>query len=219
MSMLPGLLLFGAFLAADLVTLRNGYVLPADRVFVRDGQIVLVQGGGELVLPPSAVSEVEPLPPSPPPPLNEEPSTVPSVAAPMVRPAATPRELVRAAAVRHGLPPEFVEAVARAESAFEPRAVSPKGALGLMQLMPQTAQALGVDPIDPAQNADGGAKLLRQLLLDYRQHPDQVRRALAAYHAGPGAVKRHNGVPPYRETRDYVERVLRQYRTRQAGGR
>jgi soluble lytic murein transglycosylase-like protein len=102
-----------------------------------------------------------------------------------------------------------VLALVQVESAFQPRAVSPKGARGLTQLMPGTARELGVqDAFDPQQNLDGGARYLRQLLTRYG---GDVKRALAAYNAGPGAVDRHRGVPPYRETRQYVRRVLEKY--------
>jgi soluble lytic murein transglycosylase-like protein len=117
------------------------------------------------------------------------------------------------------LPPEFVEAVARQESAFNPKAISHKGAIGLMQLMPATAKALGVDPHDPEQNSEAGARLLRELLLQYQDRPDQVRRALAAYNAGAGAVQKYNGVPPYRETVDYVDRVLQHYKRSSTTGK
>lgn len=110
---------------------------------------------------------------------------------------------------KHGLDPALVLAVIAVESAFQPAAVSPKGAQGLMQLMPGTARELGVtDALDPAQNVDGGARYLRALIA---QHKGDLRLALAAYNAGAGAVKRHRGVPPYRETREYVEKVLRRY--------
>ena len=123
----------------------------------------------------------------------------------------TPQELVELAAVNNGLRPEFVKSVAAAESAYQTRAVSPKGAIGLMQLMPGTAAELGANPHDPVQNADAGAKYLRQLLLKYKDTSDPVRLALAAYNAGPGAVDRYGSIPPYRETQQYVERVLRKY--------
>jgi soluble lytic murein transglycosylase-like protein len=99
--------------------------------------------------------------------------------------------------------------VMRAESGFNPAAVSPKGAIGLMQLMPATARDLGVDPTRPAENADGGARYLRDLLARYEDRPDQVLLALAAYNAGPAAVDRYHGVPPYRETHEYIIRVLK----------
>jgi soluble lytic murein transglycosylase-like protein len=95
------------------------------------------------------------------------------------------------------------------ESAFQARAVSPKGASGLMQLMPATASSLGVqDALDPAENLDGGTRHLGSLLTLYG---GDLRRALAAYNAGEGAVARHGGVPPYRETRAYVRKVLERY--------
>jgi soluble lytic murein transglycosylase-like protein len=120
------------------------------------------------------------------------------------------RALAVAAARRHGLPPELVLAVVSVESAFRPDAVSPKGAQGLMQLMPATAGSLGVaDAFDPAQNLDGGSRHLGQLLTVY---DGDLTRALAAYNAGEGAVQRHGGVPPYRETRAYVKKVLQRYR-------
>jgi soluble lytic murein transglycosylase-like protein len=123
------------------------------------------------------------------------------------------RQLATDTARRHGLDPALVLAVAGVESAFETRAVSPKGAQGLMQLMPGTAKDLGVaDPFDPAANLDGGTRYLRELLAKY---DGDVTKALAAYNAGPGAVARHQGVPPYKETRDYVKKVLRRYQAAQ----
>jgi soluble lytic murein transglycosylase len=119
-------------------------------------------------------------------------------------------ELIDEAARVHRLPPALVKAVIAAESSFDPGAVSHKGAQGLMQLMPQTAAQLGVDdPLEPASNVRGGAGYLRAMIDRY----GDLSRALAAYNAGPTAVDRYGGVPPYRETRDYVDRVLTYYRS------
>ena len=114
-------------------------------------------------------------------------------------------DLFAAATRKYDLPEGLLKAVARAESNFNPRAKSPAGAIGLMQIMPGTARELGVDPRDPVEAVDGAARLLRSNL---RQFDGSVRLAVAAYNAGPGAVRRYDGVPPYAETRTYVQRVL-----------
>ena len=114
--------------------------------------------------------------------------------------------LIQDAARRAGIEPALVAAVAHAESNFNARATSPAGAKGLMQLMNGTARGLGVaDPFDPEQNLAGGARLLAGLLKQFRGDP---ALALAAYNAGPGAVQRFGGIPPYEETRRYVPKVL-----------
>ena len=115
--------------------------------------------------------------------------------------------LIRTHADAHGLSPDLVRAIIQIESAFNPRAVSPKGAMGLMQLMPATASELGVlNPFDPAENIRGGVTYFRRLLDRYDQ---KVELALAAYNAGPGAVDRYgHQVPPYRETRNYVRKIV-----------
>ena len=114
--------------------------------------------------------------------------------------------LIRRHASNYGVRAELVRAVIQVESAFNPRARSPKGAVGLMQLMPATAAALGVaDRYDPAENIRGGVAYLSRLL---RRYDGNEELALAAYNAGPQAVERYgNDVPPYRETRDYIRRV------------
>ncbi len=118
--------------------------------------------------------------------------------------------LIRRLGERYGLPPELLRAVIRQESAFDPFAVSKKGAQGLMQLMPGTARRFGVqDVFDPAENVLGGVKYLRFLLDRYE---GDARLALAAYNAGEAAVDRYAGIPPYAETRDYVERIAEKRR-------
>jgi soluble lytic murein transglycosylase-like protein len=118
------------------------------------------------------------------------------------------RVIARAARLE-GLPPALVKAVIHAESAFDPNAVSRKGAMGLMQLMPATAAELGVSrPFSAEQNVRGGSRYLRQLHDRY----EDWKHTLAAYNAGPGAVDRYEGIPPYAETRAYVDRVLSYYR-------
>lgn len=113
---------------------------------------------------------------------------------------------IREIAARHGVAADLVEAVIRVESAFNPRAVSNKGAQGLMQLMPRTASSLGVrDVFDPRENIDGGVRHLRYLLDKY---PGNVSLALAAYNAGEKAVDQYGGIPPYAETQQYVQKIL-----------
>ncbi len=119
-------------------------------------------------------------------------------------PDAVRREL-SSAADAYALDRGLVEAVAWRESRFRPAARSSKGAIGVMQLMPDTARDLGVDPFDPAQNIRGGALYLRRMLTTFG---GDVRLALAAYNAGPGAVRKHGGVPPYAETQAYVSSIL-----------
>lgn len=126
-----------------------------------------------------------------------------------IRPANVDR-IVRNAAVRYSISPGLVRAVVMAESAGNVRAVSSAGAEGLMQLMPGTAARCGVtDVFDPFQKVDCGTRYLHQHLTRYR---GDLRLALAAYNAGPGAVDKYRGIPPYRETQAYVARVLAMYR-------
>lgn len=143
-------------------------------------------------------------------------------AAPAERKPAAPvdvaafRPHIESAAAETRLDPQLLHAVIRTESGYNPRAVSPKGALGLMQLMPDTARRYGVaNAFDPAQNVRGGARYLRDLLQMFSQ---DLSLALAAYNAGEGAVARYgNRIPPFPETQAYVPRVLRDYQRLRAG--
>lgn len=120
-------------------------------------------------------------------------------------PAISVQETLNQAATRYALDPALLQAVAWQESRFRPSARSPKGAVGVMQLMPATARQLGVNPLDLEQNIHGGADYLSRML---RRYGGDVRLGLAAYNAGPGAVDRHRGVPPFTETQGYVAAVL-----------
>lgn len=123
------------------------------------------------------------------------------------------RPLVEHAAKRHAVDPELVDAVIRAESGYDPAAVSVKGAAGLMQLMPATARQMGArDRFNPAENLEAGVRLLKEL----RERYGDDRLALAAYNAGEGAVQKYKGVPPYRETVEYVRRIEASYKAKRA---
>src|SRR5580658_336532 len=116
--------------------------------------------------------------------------------------------LILTAAGKHGVSAAFITSIVAAESNFNPNALSPKGAIGLMQLMPATAHLFGADPAIPEQNVDAGTHYLRVLIDKYHRYRNWLTRVIAAYNAGPGAVDRYRGVPPYRETKIYVARVL-----------
>ncbi len=179
----------------EYAVLTTGFRLHAERHTADEGSTRLYDaGGGYTEIPSSFIEGFEP-----------DESVAP---APPQQPKPAAPGLVEQAAQQHGVHPALVESVIAAESAHNPRAVSRKGAQGLMQLMPETARELGVaNAFDPAQNVQGGTAYLRQLLDRYAGYPNQFERAVAAYNAGPGPVDRHGGVPPYRETVDFVSRV------------
>lgn len=200
-------------LAAEDVVLSTGFRMRVDRHEMRGDRVVLYARGGVTELPASAVERfenVERLESAdvPPPAVANPPPAVPAAQIKAEEPSHDPRVLLRDAANRSGLPPAFVESVAKVESALRADAISPKGARGVMQLMPATARALDADPADTAQNIDAGVRLLRDLLVLY---DGDVVKALSAYNAGPDAVRRYGGLPPYPETQNYVDKVLRTY--------
>jgi soluble lytic murein transglycosylase-like protein len=197
------LLVCGTACAGEYAVLANGFRLHADRHEVLGNSVRLYEGSGVTAVPASEIAAFEAEEYTPPPARPVMPAA--AVA------AAPTGDLYEQTAKRHGLPPALVRSVVKAESNYRADAVSPKGAIGLMQLMPGTARILGVDPADPAQNVDAGTRYLRELLARYEDKDDQVVRAIAAYNAGPGAVDKYHGVPPYRETQDYVRRVLKSY--------
>jgi soluble lytic murein transglycosylase-like protein len=198
-ALLVFLLALGAVDArAEIAVLTNGQTMKISGHRTEDDTVfLLLKGGGEVGTPAAQVRGFVP----------------DEVLDEVATPTGTRAELEALAADvarRHGLDPALVLAVASVESAFRPKAVSPKGALGLMQLMPATATSLGVaDAFDPETNLEGGSRYLAELIALYG---GDLTKALAAYNAGPGAVKRHGGVPPYRETRAYVKKVLERYK-------
>ncbi|HLE70634.1 MAG TPA: lytic transglycosylase domain-containing protein [Vicinamibacteria bacterium] len=184
---------------AEIAVMESGKILYVDRFERVDEEITLyVTGGGVVTVPSEIVLNVVP---------NEvvEEGEDPQ----KVRLFPQLEEFIAPAASKYGVAPELVAAVIWAESSGDPNATSHRGARGLMQLMPETATELGVTTIlDPRENVEGGTRYLRQML---DAHEGDVSLALAAYNAGPEAVRRYRGIPPYRETREYVGRVIRVY--------
>ena len=188
--------------SAELVLLTTGHTLSvAGHEFQGDRVVLYLPNGGQIVAARSLVVKIEadPAPPTPPPPVAEDET----VAKPVL--ASLPyAEIIDTVSVRHGVDPTLVAALIEVESSYRPDARSPKGAMGLMQLMPATARHYSVsDPYDPRANIEAGTKHLRSLLDRY-----DVTGALAAYNAGEGTVRKFGGVPPYPETRRYVEKIL-----------
>jgi hypothetical protein len=191
--------------SADIVRLAHGRTMTVDGCrFEGDTVILLLPGGGEVRAHRDLVVEI----------LPEEVPRAREIA--LERLALSPaaaralpgegsiRLMVDRVAARVGIDSRLAHAVVRTESNYRPLAVSPKGAMGLMQLMPTLAASYDLtDPFDPELNLETGLKHLRRLLVKY-----DVRRALAAYNAGEGAVSRYGGVPPYRETQMYVQRIM-----------
>lgn len=184
-----------ALLAAGCATAMGGLATPLPAMasvlsIGPEGQVTVIDR-------PSRTDDtgVQPIAPPPPPPTQTQPGAAPPAVA----------AKLDAAGRVYELSPALLDAVAYVESRYRAQARSPKGAVGLMQLMPGTAADLGVNPHDPQQNALGGAAYLRQML---QLFDGDLVRALAAYNAGPAAVQRFGGVPPYRETQAYVAAVL-----------
>jgi Transglycosylase SLT domain len=197
--------------AAEDVTLKNGFDLVCNHRQEVAGKVRLYTGTGEssfLEVDPTEIVSVETVPDPAPPVREADPkaSLTPSLT------KANLQELMVRAGAQHNLDVDLLASVVRAESGGNARAVSRAGAQGLMQLMPQTAAQLGVaDSFRPDQNIDGGTAYLDSLLTKYHEN---LALALAAYNAGPDAVDRHHGIPPYRETRIYVARVIREFNRR-----
>jgi Transglycosylase SLT domain len=190
--------------AKEAVYLKNGFSMEVDSCQQQGTITVLNTGSGTLELSTDEISKVEKLAD----PVVREPALPDAAALPLA-----PEKLLVSAAVAQGIDAAFVRSVAKIESGLRQDAVSHKGARGLMQLMPETAMRLKVNASQADDNALGGAKYLRELLLQY--HGDSVL-ALAAYNAGPGAVAKFGGVPPYAETQSYIVRVLKEYQRQMA---
>jgi hypothetical protein len=195
-------LLGGPAGATQVVLFEDGRTLTVERVVREDGTALLtLEGGGEIAVPAHRVSNwwelVEPA---------EEVDAQGRGSQAWRSRAGSFADVIGNAARKHDVDPALLTAMAEAESAFDPTAVSHKGAQGLLQLMPQTAERFGVrDAFDASQNVDGGARYIKWLL---ERYDGRIDLALAGYNAGEAAVDRYQGIPPYRETQAYVARVM-----------
>lgn len=198
--------------ATDLAVLRNGFSIRHERRKVIGATTRLYVDGDDssfVDVPTDQIDHFETLPAEAMPASARNNSSSHSGAAQNVSQPLDLDELVNAASEIYKLDPDLVNSVIRAESGFNVRAVSPKGAQGLMQLMPQTASDLGVqNALDAKANVEGGTRYLRELL---ERYDFDLIKALAAYNAGPERVERYGGVPPYYETRAYVARIVRDF--------
>jgi len=182
--------------AADVAVLRNGFSIRHERRETVGSVTRLYLGADKNGYVDVPTSDIESF---------EEDISAPAAA----HSSQSVNEVVNTVSGRHHLDPDLINSVIHAESGFNPRAVSPKGAQGLMQLMPQTATRLGVaNSFDPGDNLEGGTRYLRELLERYNF---DLIKALAAYNAGPGRVEQYHGVPPYYETQAYVARIIRDF--------
>ena len=203
--------------AAERVTLRNGFEMRCDHHAEAQGRVRLFLSAGEdnyIEFAPQEIAGVETVPdlPAPPGPA-EQPPGGPAAANPNARLSQGDlREMLTKAGKEHNLDVDLLASLVDAESGGNARAVSRAGAQGLMQLMPSTAAGLGVeDSFKPDQNVRGGSAYLDVLLTRYH---DNLALALAAYNAGPAAVDRYRGIPPYPETQAYVARVIHEFNRR-----
>ena len=203
-------------LAADAAVLRNGFSIRHERRVVIGTITRLYMNGDDssfVDIPTDEIDHFETLPVEVAPPEKAKDAPVShygqQASAARVAAPVDLNEVVNAASGIYRLDPDLVNSVIRAESGFNVRAVSPKGAQGLMQLMPQTASQLGVqNAFDPRANVEGGARYLRELL---ERYDFDLIKALAAYNAGPERVEQYGGVPPYYETKAYVARIVRDF--------
>ena len=196
-------------LAADSAVLRNGFAIRHQRREII-GTItrLYVDGASSFVdIPTIEIDHFEAVPEEAP--LHLTPEASDKLVNPRALNKVDLNELVKTASGTYRLDPDLVNSVIRAESGFNVRAVSPKGAQGLMQLMPQTSSQLGVqNAFDPQSNVEGGTRYLRELLERYNF---DLIKALAAYNAGPQRVEQYGGVPPYYETKAYIARIVRDF--------